>query len=87
YKNFKLFINSLRGKYGQIPFIYGRISKFYQFGQAVREAQNKIVDELPLTQIINTDDLPKQNDGLHFNTEGLNKLGKRFANAYYRLKK
>lgn len=50
-----------------------------QFGRGVREAQYAVARSLPDVEIIVTDDCPFQDDNLHFNHEGVNRIGDKLA--------
>lgn len=73
----------------EIPFVYGLIYPpidEWRASSIVREAQKTIVNKLENTKLINTDDLSKIDDCLHYDTVSLETLGKRFFNEYINIK-
>ncbi len=84
YQNFKQLIESIRQRLGQpeLPFIFGMVNPpadKYAALETVRAAQRKIAATLPNVFIIETDDLEKLKDNLHYNTAGQLEMGKRFG--------
>lgn len=78
----------------KLPFIYGYISLhnnqetsrgIFQYGDIVRDAQLSVSQITPNTRLIETINLPKADDNLHFNSEGLIKLGEEFSHAWLEL--
>jgi len=92
YSNFKNFIQAIRQRTGQsdLPFIFGMVNppaERYAALESVRNAQRKIATELPNVFIIETDDLEKLTDKLHYNTAGQLEMGKRFGEKLHPLLK
>lgn len=87
--NFMSLINSFREEVNtpNLPFIFGAInppiSKFPAANQ-VRAAQIRVLHEIKDTYIIETSDLSKR-DSVHYDTEGLLKLGARFGECLVKL--
>gem|GEM_PF-64576 len=84
YQNFKQLIESIRGKLDKpnLPFIFGMVNppaEKYAALTTVRAAQRKIAKDLPNVFIIETDDLEKLKDNLHYNAAGQMELGHRFG--------
>ena len=84
YQNFKNLIQSIRQRLGQpeLPFIFGMVNPptdRYAALTTVRAAQRKIAKDLPYVFIIETDDLEKLTDNLHYNAAGQMELGHRFG--------
>jgi len=72
----------------ELPFIMGRVNApadRYPALEAVREAQVRAAESIPGVQLVNTDDLSMHNDNLHYDTEGVMEMGRRFAAAYLAL--
>ncbi len=68
----------------ELPFILGLVNPppdRYPAQQAVREAQIRAAREVAGVRLIATDDLTKWDDNLHYDTEGILELGRRFAAA------
>lgn len=66
-------------------FIMGSINppmKYFPYTSIVQRAQKKAVSHIRNSRLVNTDDLEKRNDHLHYNTSGQVELGKRFAKAF-----
>lgn len=83
--NFTKFIGSIRKDLGndQLPFIYGKVNSPREDGNGIdfiRLAQENIDAKVPNAFLINTDDLPKFKDSLHYSSDGLLCLGDRFGN-------
>jgi hypothetical protein len=53
-------------------------------GFGIKGGMQRIVKEVPNTQCIPVADLPR-NGGVHYNTEGQIRLGRRFAEAYLKM--
>lgn len=84
YENFKKLILACRKQIGQpdLPFIFGMVNPpadRYPALETVRNAQRQIAKDLPNIFIIETDDLAKLRDNLHYNTIGQWEMGKRFG--------
>jgi hypothetical protein len=86
-KNFEEFVSQVRKdlRSPHLPIIYGQVNppaEQFPFVHTVREEQAKIEHQVSGSKMIKADDLSKLGDGLHFNTSGLLKIGKRFAWAF-----
>ncbi len=71
-----------------LPFIYGIVNPppaNYPAVDDVRAAQRELEQTFPFTKMVNTDDLSKKSDNLHYDTAAQIELGKRFAEAYLEL--
>ena len=93
YDNLKILIEAFRRdlKEPNLPFLMGRVntpadmldddkkSSKFRFISDVRDAQEKAVREIPHVFLIETDDLPKQKDRIHYDPKGQLEMGKRFA--------
>lgn len=84
YNHFKQFIEAIRLSLDQpdFPFIFGMVNppdERYPALEAVRKAQRKIAKELHNAFIIETDDLSKWEDNLHYDSDGLLEMGHRFG--------
>lgn len=90
-RNLELLIESLREDLGneRLPFILGRVNppadRDYDYRDEVRRAQERVADEDEYARLVGTDDLPKRDDGLHYNAAGLAGLGRRLAGAWLEL--
>lgn len=85
YKNFKNFINSFRKDLHEpmLPVIFGITNppkSKYPAVEKVRLAQKRIEKNIPNTYLIETDDLAKRSDNLHFSSNGQLEFGRRFGN-------
>ena len=69
-----------------LPFIIGRIGpapvKGYAHQALVRSAQRRVAETVPATGWVDTDDLPRDTDGIHLLAPGVIALGKRMADAW-----
>jgi len=84
YVNFKDLIESIRidVKNSDLPVIFGKINspvELYPALEIVRDAQEKIVNSVSNTFLIDTDDLEKWDDQIHYSSKGQVALGKRFG--------
>jgi hypothetical protein len=84
FQNFSKLIGAFREKTANphLPVIFGQINPredLYPALEVVRSAQLKIDSEIPETYLIKTDDLPKVDDRVHYNTAGQLLLGKRMG--------
>ena len=84
YKNFKHFIEAIRKRLGkpEFPIIFGMVNPpadRYPALEIVRKAQRQVAKDLPNVFIIETDDLPKWADNLHYNSEGILAMGSRYG--------
>ena len=61
-----------------------RITEEFPFPalEIVRSAQRRVADVLPNAEPVKTDDITTLEDGHHYDTGGLIKLGRRFGEAY-----
>ena len=92
YANLEHLIASLRRDLGNpdIPFIMGRVNapaERYPALEEVRSAQFRAAEELQNVVLVDTDDLTKWNDNLHYDTVGVTEMGSRFATAYLNWRK
>ncbi len=96
FENFKTLIAAFRRDLNApaLPFFFGRVNmpadaleddkktiKFPYIGQ-VRAAQERAAREIPGVYLIETDDLGKQADRIHYDAAGQIALGRRFAEAW-----
>ncbi len=86
-KNLNDFIYALRHtlKTPNALFIMGSVNPpedLFPATSIVQQAQKNAAAHIRNLRLVNTQDLPKRNDHLHYNTEGQLELGKRFARAY-----
>lgn len=68
-----------------IPFIMGRVNapaERYPALDDVRSAQFRAANEIEGVFLVNTDDLSKHDDQLHYDTQGVLEMGRRFAAGY-----
>lgn len=84
YNNFELLINSIRKdlKSPDLPVIFGKVNPppdRYPALDTVVGAQMRISQELPNTYLIDTDDLEKWEDDLHYSSNGQIDLGVKFG--------
>ena len=84
YQNFKNFITAVRHKIGNpnLPILVGEVNppaERYLSLETVRTAQVQIAKELSNVFLIETDDLSKLEDDLHYDSEGQLLLGERFG--------
>jgi len=96
YDNLKTLIEAFRRdlKDPNLPFLMGHVntpadmldddkkSTKFRFISNVRAAQEKAVKEIPNVYLIETDDLSKQKDRIHYDAKGQLELGKRFAEVW-----
>lgn len=90
YKNFKQFIQSIRTKLKKpnLPFVFGMINppaEKYPAVSTIRAAQRKIAQKLPYVYVVETDDLQKHPDNLHYDAMGQLELGRRFGEQLKKL--
>ena len=75
------FITSLRS--GDVPFIVGLIgTRAFPYVDNVREAQIYVAETTSNVYVVETKDLGKYADGIHFNKEASKILGERFAEKF-----
>ena len=84
YDNIRNLINAFRKDLNRqdLPFLMGKVNpppQRYPARDNVRLAQNRIADDVPNVYLIETDDLSKWDDALHYDSEGILELGRRFA--------
>ena len=87
FANLSHLIESLRKDLGipDLPFILGLVNppaETYPAREIVRIAQRKAATEIPNVSVVDTDDLTKWDDNLHYDTAGILELGRRFAAAF-----
>ena len=69
----------------EVPFFMGRVNppaERYAALEDVRLAQFRAAAEIPNVILVDTDDLTKLDDDLHYDTGGVMEMGRRFAAAY-----
>ena len=85
-ENLNKFIDNIRTDLAapDLPFVICRIGDHMNAGfkDTVRNAQVKVAESDPLIKWVNTDYLPLMNDNLHYNTEGIIRLGTLMAGQY-----
>ena len=70
-----------------LPFVQGIVNPpihIQTFGPLVREAQARVAQDLKNVSLVDTDDLTKHADDLHYDTAGQLELGRRFADQLIR---
>ncbi|MGL5020014.1 MAG: sialate O-acetylesterase [Luteolibacter sp.] len=96
FENFKTLIAAFRRdlKAPELPFFFGRVNMpadvteedkktiKFPYIQQVRAAQERAAREIPGVFLIETDDLGKQADRIHYDAAGQIALGRRFAEAW-----
>lgn len=88
--NLRILVATVRRDLGapDLPFILGRIgprpSRSYEYQETVRGAQVEVATSTPGTAWIDTDDLPRDTDGIHLLAPGVLTLGERWAAAWRR---
>lgn len=93
YANVRRLIGQVRTDFGadRLPFVMGRIRvndlATQQNAVLVRAAQDQAAKSTPNVRTVNTDDLTRIADALHFDSRGLLTLGTRFADAYLGLER
>lgn len=85
--NLEEFIRNIRDhtKHKDLPFILGRINpphEGYTARNVVRKAQERIVTNMYNVSMVNTDDLAKRDDSLHYSTKGQIELGHRYGKQF-----
>lgn len=88
--NIRSLIFDLRREYRSpdAAFILGRISPpdtHFPARETIRNAQVHVANQIPNTRWVNTDQIEKAADRLHFNTRGQILLGRRFAEEFRRV--
>lgn len=84
-ENLRRLIADVRATFGdRLPFVVGRLSTNQTAMNAndvavVRAAQTAVADEDPLVGLVDTDDFSVLPDVLHFDAEGLLRMGREFA--------
>lgn len=84
YNNFELLINSIRNDLGKsnLPIIFGKINppkEIYPALDKVVNAQILISREMPNAYIIDTENIEKSSDKIHYSSNGQIELGIRFG--------
>jgi len=84
YANFKNLIESIRidSKNTDLPILFGKINppvERYSALDTVRKAQEMIISNEANTFLIETDDLEKWDDEVHYSSKGQLELGRRFG--------
>jgi hypothetical protein len=73
-----------------LPFVIGRVgpkpASGYPHQALVRTAQVRVAESVPGTAWVDTDDLPRDGDGVHLLAPGVLTLGERWAGAWLRLR-
>ncbi len=88
--NLEKLIVQIRQDFGvpNLPVVLGRIGPKNTPGQeTVRQAQVQAATRLAHTAWVDTDDLPRDTDGIHLLASGEIELGRRFAAAWFELTK
>jgi hypothetical protein len=91
-QNLRTFIRRLRAdlKTDALPFVLGRIGPPTPRGHAhqelVRTAQAEVGAATPHVAWVDTDDLPRDTDGVHLLAPGVLRLGERMAEAWLRIR-
>jgi len=85
-QNFETFINAFRRdtQMPELPIIYGSVNPpedRYAAVETVREAQQNINRQMPNTILVNTDELEKWDDDVHYSSSGILQLGRLFGEA------
>jgi len=88
--NLTEFIKDIRHDFNapKMPVVLGRIvhnPTVYPYTGDVRMAQETVAKDDPLVKVVDLDDLPLVEDGIHFDTEGVITMGERMGNALYTL--
>lgn len=89
--NLASFVAALREdlKSPALPFVLGRIgpppARGYPHQTLVRDAQASIPDKVARVAWVDTDDLPRETDGIHLVATGVMELGIRWAHAWLEL--
>jgi hypothetical protein len=88
--NLTEFISDIRNDFNapEMPVVLGKIvhnPTVYPYTGEIRAAQEAVADEDTHVEVINLDDLPLVEDGIHFDTEGVIAMGKRMGNVLYSL--
>jgi len=89
--NLRKLMAEVRGRYGaHLPFLIGRINNYHGENDsrvnAVRAEQMRVADADPDAAWIDLDGASKASDGTHYDTAGQLLLGRRFAEAFLRLR-
>ena len=84
YQNLNDLIVAFRRDLGrpELPFLLGLVNppmQTYPALDVVREAQRRAAEQIPNVYLVETDDLSKRDDNLHYDSEGIMELGRRFA--------
>ena len=73
-----------------VPILVGQLSHFpgetwSEGKRRVDTAQKKIVQEMPPSAFVTSDQLTRNPDRIHFNAESQREFGRRFFEAYWKL--
>jgi len=84
YDNFKNFVESIGidSKNTDLPILFGKVNpplERYSALDTVRKAQERIVNDVANTFLIETDDLEKWDDEVHYSSNGQLDLGRRYG--------
>jgi hypothetical protein len=84
YRNLEALVRAFRQDLGRqdLPFVLGMVDlppSRYPARDVVRQAQRQIANDMAGVYLVETDDLSKWDDQLHYDTEGILELGRRFA--------
>jgi len=76
----------------KVPFVIGQLGRFPEkpwddSRELVDTAQKQVASESPLVGFVSSDGLTCKSDNIHFNTESLRELGRRFAKTYLEIAK
>lgn len=74
----------------EVPFLVGQLGEFPskpwdEFRRAVDAAHRDLPQRVPHAAYVSAAGLPDKGDGLHFNRDGAQGLGRRYAEAYLKL--
>ncbi len=88
--NIRYLISDWRREYQSwyAPFILGRINPpaaYHPAADTIRHAQELVCQQFQYTRFVDTDDLQKAADQIHYNTRGQMDLGRRFAEEFRRV--
>lgn len=79
-------IDAVRARFDNphLPFVIGQINHANAWTEIVRDSQRRVAEMVPGVVLALTDDLPRSthhNDRIHFGTDGIVRLGVRFAES------
>ena len=97
FENLTKLMHGIRKELGDpsLPVVIGRISdsgqgengRVWKYGEIVRKAQKKFVENDPFAALVTETDSYSYSDPAHYNSISLMKLGRRFAEAMMELQK